>query len=67
MTTSGSSQIFIYPSVTSGTVTGPTDPRINAIYTSDLSNLEQALVNQNITYRVFSTNVTILQAKFSDQ
>ena len=39
---------------------------LNDQYQADLANLEQALVNLHITYRVFSTTVTILQAKFSD-
>lgn len=39
---------------------------VNDLYQKDLTNLEQALVNQHITYRVFSTHVTILQSKFSD-
>ena len=53
----GTSNLFLTASQTPGD---------NKTYQSDLTSLEQALVNLHVTYRVFSTNVTILQAKFSD-
>jgi uncharacterized protein (TIGR02599 family) len=55
----GVAQIFTQASKTPGS--GANDQ-----YQADLSNLEKALVNLHITYRVFTTNVSILQAKFSD-
>ncbi|MGB8355540.1 MAG: Verru_Chthon cassette protein C [Chthoniobacteraceae bacterium] len=35
-------------------------------YLTDLASLEKALVNQHMTYRVFSTSVSISQAKWSN-
>ncbi len=55
----GASRIFLQASSTPGS--GLYDQ-----YATDLGNLEQSLINQHITFRVFSTNVTILQSKFSD-
>ena len=71
--TTGVAQIFLYASTNSSTTGLPNPPQatsgpgsINYQYGQDLNNLEQALTNLHITFRVFSTNVTILQAKFSD-
>jgi uncharacterized protein (TIGR02599 family) len=36
-------------------------------YQADLTTLQNTLISQHINYRVFSTNVGILQAKWSDQ
>lgn len=70
--TSGVPQVFLQAStppqdaVLNSTGTGYVSANLNNQYQTDLANLEQALVNEHITYRVFSTNITILQAKFSN-
>ncbi|MCE9608895.1 MAG: Verru_Chthon cassette protein C [Chthoniobacter sp.] len=62
--TSGTTGLFVKPSTTANPVLG-SDQEKNQ-YLLDLKTLEQTLVNLNITYRVFSTDVSILQAKWSE-
>lgn len=62
--TTGTTGLFMTPSTTTNPVLG-SDQEKNQ-YLLDLKTLEQTLVSQNITYRIFSTDVSILQAKWSE-
>lgn len=60
--TSGTSGLFIKPSSKSN----PTPAEEKDQYLTDLQTLEKTLVGLNVTYRIFSTDVSILQAKWSE-
>ena len=60
--TSGNSGLFLKPS----SRPNPTPAEEKDQYLTDLQTLERKLVELNVTYRIFSTDVSILQAKWSE-
>ena len=60
--TTGTSGLFVKPS----SKANPTPAEEKDQYLTDLQTLEKKLVELNVTYRIFSTDVSILQAKWSE-
>ncbi|MCX6977584.1 MAG: hypothetical protein NTX04_06530, partial [Verrucomicrobia bacterium] len=60
--TTGTTGLFVKAS----TISNPTAAQEKDQYTLDLATLEKKLQDLNLTYRIFSTDVSILQAKWSE-